>query len=517
MADGIKDNLQHDIQVQPSDRKVVKDNLEKEKKLGDKPVAVIGTHTRVMTGRKVITSSVKKITRANVVDVVMKAYAVHQKNRDDINYLTNYYCGIQPILHKTKQVRPEINSVVRENRAQEIVDFKVGYSYGEPVQYVSKVSDEKVSKDVSTLNDYMDVQNRDSFDVELAKWQMVCGLGYKLALPALTGEESPFDVCIPDPRDTFIVYDNTVRHRPLVGVIYTEDPETASITFGAYADGMYYEIAGMEIVKSQPLYLPGIPLVEYPLNSERMGAFEPVLDLLDAINEVDSNRLDGIKQFIQSLAVAVNCQFKDGTTANDIRQAGMIVLKSVGENKADFKILSEQLNQTETQTLKNDMMDAVREIVGMPAQGNARTGDSSNNGAVILRNGWEAAEARAKAYDKLFRKSEMQFLKIVLAYCPDLHISRLQIKIQPTRSQYEDIYTKAQVLNLLLGNKYVHPKVAYAASNMFSDVENAYQMGIKWADEQEAKAAKQAEAEAKASETPKPAVETEPAKGADPE
>ena len=432
-------------------------------------------------GRKIIYAAVKEITRENVVKVIEQAYITHLQNRGDIEYLWNYYKGDQPILYRTKEVRPEIKNEVVENRAAEIVDFKVGYSYGEPIQYVAKTANDELSTAIDTLNDYMDMDCRSSVDMELAKWQMVCGTAYKLGLPSdEEGEdEAPFDIIVPDPRDAFVVYDNTVRHRSLAGVSYTTDPETQAVVFGVYTNGTYYEISGGVITNEKKLYIPGIPLIEYPLNAERIGAFEIVIGMLDAINKVDSNRLDGVEQFIQSLAVAVNCQFKDGTTANQIREAGMIVLKSVGENKADFKILSEQLNQTETQTLKEDMLAAVREICGMPSQGNAKTGDSSNNGAVILRNGWQAAEARAKSYETMFRKSEMAFLRIVLAYC-DLPISRKDIQIKFTRRQYEDIYTKAQVLNLLLGNKLVHPKVAYTVSNMFSDVEDAYKMGIEW-------------------------------------
>lgn len=459
--------------------------------------------SRIMFGRRVIYSTAAEITEQNVVDVIDKAYHVHQINQHDIDYLWNYYKGDQPILARTKEVRPEINNQVVENRAAEIVDFKVGYSYGEPIQYVSKTDDKKVADDVDYLNDCMDVRSRSTIDMELAKWQMVGGLGYKLALPSdYFDEEAPFDVCVPDPREAFVIYDNTVKHRPLAGVVMTKDPETKVITFAVYTRTMYYEITDHVVVKRQPVYLGGIPLIEYPLNMERIGAFEVVLGMLDAINKVDSNRLDGVEQFIQSLAVAVNCQFKEGTTANQIRQAGMIVLKSVGENKADFKILTEQLNQSETQTLKDDMMTAVREIVGMPSQGNAKTGDSSNNGAVILRNGWQAAEARAKSYEMMFRKSEMDFLKILISYC-GMDLKRKDVQIKFTRRQYEDIYTKAQVLNLLLSNNLVHPKVAYTVSNMFSDVEDAYKMGLEWKEKLEKAVAEVQKREQTEKEDPK--------------
>ena len=438
---------------------------------------------RPLTGRKVIYASAREINPTNVVDVVNKAYVQHGKNRGDIDYLWNYFLGVQPILDRVKDVRPEVNTKITVNRSSEIVNFFLGYVWGEAIQYVAKTADKTISEAVDELNDYMDVDLRVSNDMELAQWQLVCGTSYKLALPSDDGE-APFDICIPDPRNAFVIYSNDVRHRPLAGVVYTLDPETRNTIFAVYTDGMYYEIVNNEITDSKLLYLPRIPLVEYPLNVQRMGVFENVILLLDAINLTESDRLNGLDQFIQNLAIAVNCQFPEGTTASQIRQAGLIVLKSVGENKVDFKLISENLNQADTQTVMDDMMTAVREIVGMPSQGNAKTGDSSNNGAVILRNGWQAAEARAKSFETMFRRSEMELLKVVLAYC-DLNVSRKDIAIKFTRRQYEDIYTKAQVLNLLLGNELVHPKVAYTVSNMFTDVEDAYKLGLEWKEKME--------------------------------
>ena len=51
----------------------------------------------------------------------------------------------------------------------------------------------------------------------------------------------------------------------------------------------------------------GIPIIEYPANIvARLGAFEIVLPLLDAINTVESNRLDGVEQFVQALMLFHN-------------------------------------------------------------------------------------------------------------------------------------------------------------------------------------------------------------------
>lgn len=90
------------------------------------------SETRQMSGRRVIKSSVKEITDGNVVEVLQKALSDHAFNRSEIDYLWNYYKGKQPILNRKKDVRPEICNKIVENRANEIVSFKVGYLCGEP-------------------------------------------------------------------------------------------------------------------------------------------------------------------------------------------------------------------------------------------------------------------------------------------------------------------------------------------------------------------------------------------------
>ena len=66
------------------------------------------SQTRLMSGRRVIKTSVASITEENVGEVLQKALSVHNLNRSEIDYLWKYYRGEQPIQHRTKDVRPEI-------------------------------------------------------------------------------------------------------------------------------------------------------------------------------------------------------------------------------------------------------------------------------------------------------------------------------------------------------------------------------------------------------------------------
>lgn len=458
---------------------------------------------RNLFGRRQIRTSEAAITKDNVVKVLSSAYTIHQANRDEIEYLYKYYKGWQPVLERTKTIRPEILNQVIENRANQIVNFRVGYTVGKPIQYVSTTSDDDTSRDISRLNDLMRVAGKPSKDKQLVEWMMICGLGYRLALASdRRGAKTPFDIYSLDPRNAFVIKRNDVANTPLAGVYYITDEmfdgqsTVAKQTFYIYTkDGDYFVVDGWQsgtVIDHQKYSLPGIPIIEYPLNNARLGAFEVVLSLLDCLNDLQSNRLDSVSQFVQSLLVAYNCELPEDMTANMIRDAGMVVLKSNGENKADLKVISETLNQDQIETLKKDILAAINEIVGMPSQGNGSTGDSSNNGAVILKNGWQGAETRAQDFEMMFREPEQQMLDIVTAICNNLlgmNLDADNIDVKFTRRNYEDILAKSQTLITMLGNDKIHPQCAYEASGMFIDTQDAYNMGMDWYKEQTEKAA----------------------------
>ena len=109
----------------------------------------------------------------------------HLRNEADIKYLYDYYRGIQPILGRKKDVRPEINNKLVENRANEVISFKVGYLMGEPIQYVSR--GEGNSEAINRLNEYVFAEDKAAKDKELADWFHICGTSYRMVLPDAPG------------------------------------------------------------------------------------------------------------------------------------------------------------------------------------------------------------------------------------------------------------------------------------------------------------------------------------------
>ena len=454
-----------------------------------KPVA----ETRQMFGRRVIKTSVTHITPENVVDVLLKALSIHALNRSEIDYLWEYYKGKQPILHRQKEVRPEITNRIVENRANEIVSFKVGYLCGEPIQYVGKNGSEEITQGITRLNELMFAEDKAAQDQEIVEWQMICGTAYRLVLPDEKSEEdeAPFELYTLDPRDTFVVYSNEIGNKPVMAVKYSKDDNEIT-HYSIYTENMYYLVEDGILKESTAHALDMIPIFEYPANNARLGSFEIVLPLLDTLNNITSNRMDGIEQVIQAFIKFINCDISKDEY-EEFLQLGAIKVKSVDGANADVGVVTTDLNQSQTQTLKEDCYNAILTICGMPNR-NGGTSTSDTGAAVLLRDGWSLAEARAKDSENMFKKSEKKMLKLVLRICrelSDLNLGLKDIELQFTRRNYENIQSKSQVLVSMLQNNKIHPLLAFQHSGLFIDPERAYAMSLKYYEEEQAKLVEQ--------------------------
>ena len=458
----------------------------------------------VSYGRRKIYSEQREITAANVRDEVNTAYAVHCQNQSEIETLWNEYRGQSKILHKAKEIREEINHKIHEARAYEIAKFHKGYVFGEPIQYVrrentsAKEADDAIAADINALNGYMSDANKAAVDNALAEWMYVAGTGYRLTLAnskwTADGDEPPFSIYSLDPRKTFIVYSTDVDEHPLMAVCCAVR-ENSEKVFTVYTEKMVYTYGDHSLMEVKANTLGMIPIIEYPAEHARLGVFEVAMPLLDALDELQSNRMDDIVQFVNSFLGIFGGELNEETYSK-LNEWKTLCLPE----GTDAKYLSGSLSQSDVQTLKNDIYQSILTITGVPSTSDGSTSDSSNNGAVILRNGWQSAEARAKATEEIFKSSEKEFLKIALRILRDTVGTKLRLTdITPhfTRRNYENIASKSQVLIAMLNNPWVHPEVAYASCGMFPDPESAYLQGKSWHEQQEKKAMEKAEAFAK--------------------
>jgi len=415
--------------------------------------------SRQLFGRTVIYTDEKEITKDNLISVLTKAVTVHDKNSDEIQYLYDYYRGKTPILNKTKEVRENINHKINVNRAHEIIDFKLGYCFGEPIQYIRRGDEENLTNDIAKLNDYMYLADKATADKELAEWMLIAGVGYRMVHP-----EDDFSIYTLDPRNTFVIRYSGLGHPVVASVTYVEKEDLGRI-YSVYTKNHYFETDLMSITADKAHILGGNPIIEYRADNAMLGAFEIVLPLLDAISEIESNRLDDIVQFVNSFLAVMGGELDD-ETVEKINEWKMMSLPE----GTDVKYLSASLQQSDIQTLIDDMYQTILTICGLPNR-NGGSSTSDTGAAVVLRDGWETAEANAKSIETMFKRSEMQFLRVALNILETKKHLKLAVEcIEPkfARRYTDNILTKVQAMTQLL-DAGISPEIAIATVGIWND------------------------------------------------
>lgn len=432
-------------------------------------------------GRKVAYTYVDEITKDNVVSVVGKAISVLNHNRPMIKYLHRYYRGDQPILYRQKAVRPEINNRTVENHALEIVRFKTSQTYGEPIQYVSRKTDKAINDAVDRLNDYMRDAHKQARDIELGTWQSSVGTAYKAVLKVKGNCITPFRLNVLSPMNTIMVYSGN-DGRDMLSIQQLKD-EQGQQFFQCYSDAHFFTIKDGKVADCGINGFGGIPIVEYPNNPDRLSDIEIVITMLDQINKMQSDRMNGIEQFVQALMLFKNCDINKDQFV-EMCQLGAIDVKDSNQGvQSDVKIMTEELNQEQTQVAKDDVYRQVLVVEGMPDRQQNTGGDTGQ--AVYLRNGWDFAEQRAKLDEPFTIEAEKKHVFVVLNIIKqstnDVKLSVRDFDVKITRNSTDNMLVKAQSLDYLLKNK-IHPLIALTTCGLFGDPEKVWTMSKPYID-----------------------------------
>ena len=446
-------------------------------------------------GREVIYIDESEITDENICRIVKETYWKHKSNAEAQKKLFDYEKGKHPILDRSKDIRPEINHTLVDNEASKIVDFKLGYEFGNPINLVQRAKvepckgnkEDKLNDDdikIALLNEMFVEEDKESKDNKCARDFLVSGLGYKMALAKKdVNGVSVFDYVIPNPLTTYIVRTNDVFRRKVLGVTYSESEKGKRIRLGAYTNDAYYYFDGTfkKYKFKEENGIGKIPIVEYVYNHDRMGSFEKVMPLIDYKNIVNSDRLNDISQHVQSLLWMNDCELEKEDEDKVAKSGGLVITRTTPDGKTpNITYLSQVLNQSEIQTFADYLKDQIMEQAGIPTKGD--TGGGSTGSAMSLSNGWATAEQLAKITESIYKQSEMEFLDLVLTIIKNSNdvknkeIKKLELSdigIKFARNKTYDLGTKVNALATLL-NSGVDGLRAFEVIDLFPDTQQAY-------------------------------------------
>ncbi len=435
-----------------------------------------------MFGRRRIYCNYNEICADNVAEIYREALLAHRQNVTEMDYLHEYRRGKAPVLDRKKEVRSDIVNKITDPMANQIVSFKVGYQYGEPLVYVSGNDDKGKIEVIKEFNRLMRIQRKHSKDIERAQWFFEVGMSYFLVLPN-RNNRCGFDIFVPDPRKHFIIYRNDYTQAPMADVAIetrcsgdgiTEEIAVITTETHRYEVDALGKVSARKIAKGM-----GLNLIEYSPFT-RMGAFEGVISILDAVDNLQSNRLDDVEQFVQAYMKFIGCDMNE----SDLEKWKELHAIFLPEG-ADVQNMVSTLNQSGLQTFKKDLTDTVIERTSMPNR-NGGSSTSDTSAAVIFRDGWTAAESEARTTDETCDDAEARLINKCIWYATifdklkgeDLSADDIVIK-HPRKNQSNQL-TGVQALCEMLNNPKIHPLVAYQTAGMMPDPLSAYEMGMDW-------------------------------------
>ena len=470
------------------------ENQELENNTAQRPTSTpiparIGPQEVRMFGRKVIYADYTEdeMNEDTIAKILNDVFSVHLQNSNEIDYLEKYYKGYQPIIGKVKEVRPTINNTVVENNAYLITEFKKGYVFGKPIQYVQR--GDVANPEVGTLNSYMLAKDKYTKDTDLAEDLYIAGIAHRLILPSDT-PDSPFDIENLDSKKTFIVYSSYLPHKRLFGFTYTTGVKDTTIRGSAYTKNCFYTVnkeavASSFDVKFDQFHIMGtIPIFEYYLNKSRLGIIEVVMDLLNQLNRVTSDEIDGLEQFIQSILVFVN-QDIDKEDYEDLLDLGAIKIATSDPSRpADLKLLSNSVDHKNTKVLHDRLFNTALEIIGLP-RNNEKSSGGDTGQAREFGEGWVTADLRADQDEMAFKRCAKPELDLILKICrlsPYSLIKKLTLQDVDqkfTRNKNDNYLVKSQgLMNQIKSG--IAPDVAMSTSGLYSDTNEAFNKSMEF-------------------------------------
>ena len=460
-------------------------------------------------GRVLITTDAKEINDENVIRVLQDTYRVHLRNRERIKFLIEYEKGCQPIKDREKKVRPDINNKVCDNLANEIANWRLSYKWGNPITFAQR-GDEDISgndpkadnKAITLLNEMLSGESFSAKCVQAFYPMEVAGIGHMMVdiKKGARGSNAVFDIIPLDPLNTFVVYDNTVYKRPLMGVVYVET-EDGNTHYTCLTPKKRYEILNQitidngEKKKSDWVFgnrsgeknpMECVNIVEFERSYDRMGCFERQLSDLDSINLLVSDFTNNVAQDTQSIWWMNDADFpRDPKTGEQLKPvSGQWVQTFTGQGENKKPLIQPLVIKTDYTGILNNIKyrrDVVRQKCNVPVQASA--GGGSTGTAMSMASGWETAETSAAMETEIVKATLMEVVDMVLtairkspntpadSELRDLTTS--DIKPSVLRKKNYDMATKANTYATLVKNG-IHPRHAMLFIEAFPDTNLVY-------------------------------------------
>ena len=249
---------------------------------------------------------------------------------DRLKELKRYYLADNNIKHRDeKSDKYSADNRIASDWAKYITVFEQGYMLGNPVEYKNE------NAEIQALIDNFSKQNNEQdHNVAIKTDLAIYGRAYELLNTFKDVDESVWvKLYRMNPEQTFVIYDDSYEQRSLMAVNYY------SISYGnghkrdfvkVYTDDAIYEYVDdnqeadtLRLKEKSEHFFNGVPVNEFSNNTDRTGAFEAVLDSIDAY-DLSQSELANFQQDSNEALLVISGNPFTGVEDKDFLEDGRI-------------------------------------------------------------------------------------------------------------------------------------------------------------------------------------------------
>lgn len=285
-------------------------------------------------------------------DVLDKFIRLHQQVVGRYEYLFDMYLNRPEIFDAPPKAGFKPDNRLAVSFPKYMVDTLNGYFNGIPVK---KTHDSDDFLDAISRFD----NNNDMEDEESELFKMACIYGHSFEY-LYQDEYAETRVIYVSPKDMFLVYDDSIEQKPLFAVHYGQvDWETTGIVIEQ--DRMRdFEVdkGGLTFTEEKINPFNKLPVIEFMLNDERQGLFEPVISLVNSYNKVMSEKANDVDYFADAYMKILGAQL-DEPSIERIKDNRIINLHGLDASK----VIVEFMDKPDSDAQTEHLLDRIERLI----------------------------------------------------------------------------------------------------------------------------------------------------------
>lgn len=380
-------------------------------------------------------------------DLIQKQIAKHNNMLQRYVYLENMYKGFHDIFKGPDKENWKPDNRLAVNFPRYITDTFTGYGYGVPIKVTHP--DEKVNDAIQLFGRQNEITDHEA---EMVKKCCIYGHAFEFMYQ---NEEHETKVSSISPKELFVVYDDKLSQRALFAVrygVYPQSSDKAGKTYGeVYTKDFIYTFEDKKVSEGIDNPYGFIPCVEWRLNDERMGLFEPITGLVETYNATLGEKANDVDAFAEAYLAILGAELDDDGVRH-IRDNRIINLYGT-DNAKD--ILIQFLQKPTADGTQENLLNRLETLIYQISMVANISDESFGNAAsgVSLAYKLQAMSNLALTFDRKIEKSLRKRYKIFCSLATNVHnpLAYQDIEIKTTRNIPVNTQNEAQIASTLQG------------------------------------------------------------------